>query len=92
MKGQTLFNSLLNSSIQTVFDPALQTLTFSFPRAQESVRYQVHSTTDLSDWNEATLEWDSDSATDLAPESKTQAIEIDASAPTRFVRLNISEE
>ena len=77
---------------QTVFDPALKTLIFSFPRAQDSVRYRVHSTLDLSDWINATAEWDSETATDLVPKGDVQAVEIDASAPTRFVRLNISEK
>ena len=77
---------------QAVFDPQLKTLTFSFTRAQDSVRYRVHSTLDLADWNSATAEWDSVTATDLVPKGKVQAVEINASAPTRFVRLNISEE
>lgn len=90
--GLTLDVPETQAPTQTVFDPALKTLTFSFPRAQDSVRYQVHSTINLTNWNGATLEWDSDSATDLVPEGDTQTVEIDASAPTRFVRLNISEE
>lgn len=89
--GLTLDSPDSEAPTHTAFDRIQKTLTFSFTRAQASVRYQVHSTANLSDWNSATLEWDSDTATDLAPQGETQAVGIDASGPTRFVRLNISE-
>jgi hypothetical protein len=75
----------------STYDPSSQTITFSFTRAQQNVRYQVHSVITLTNWATPDLEWDSDSATDVVNQGETQNVEIDASAPSRFLRLNVSE-
>jgi len=57
-----------------------------------STRSRQSFTADLPSLNSATHGSDSGISTDLVAEKETPAVEIDASAPTRFVRLNISEE
>lgn len=69
-------------------------LIFSFARSQEHVRYLVESVSNLNDWDDPDIEWDS--WANPAPENlvnvgELQSVEIDLSGDSRFVRLNVSE-
>lgn len=69
-----------------------QTYTFSFTRAQPTVRYVVESIPELGDWTGSSV-WDSSAApVDLVEVGEQQDVEIDATGTQRFVRLNMSEE
>jgi hypothetical protein len=74
-----------------VYDKQTKTFIFSFTRGQETVRYKVHSVTDLESWSNPSLDWDSNTATDLVTVGETQNVIVDARVPMRFVRLDVSE-
>ncbi|MDP4643057.1 MAG: hypothetical protein NWS71_01300, partial [Opitutales bacterium] len=68
-----------------------QTYTFSFMRAQSTVRYVVESIPELGDWTDSGV-WDSGAApVDLVEVGEQQDVDIDASGPQRFIRLKMSE-
>jgi hypothetical protein len=75
-------------------DPSENRLVFRFIRGQEHVRYVVQSVSDLSDWLNADVVWDS--ATVPPPDNlvelgEIQTVEIDLLDGTLFVRLNVTE-
>jgi arylsulfatase A-like enzyme len=72
---------------------ANNTLTYSFPRAESTVRYELLASSTLSDWDTAEVIWDSSTnPADLVAPGQTQSLDIQmGSEDKRFYRLRITE-
>jgi hypothetical protein len=66
---------------------------YSFKRAHNSVRYVLESTADLTDWENAIVEWDSDlRPNELVDEGGMQHVEVPLlDEDHRFFRLRVME-
>lgn len=76
-----------------VHDPAAETLSISFRRAREGVRYVIESTPNPNDWNAAIIEWDSDLApVDLVAVGEVQTVTVPMPPEGRlFLRVEATE-